>query len=168
MTELDGRIELRALTGEDRGLLRAWLRRSDVQRWLGGAAGGEALIAIALDSELAICRMIVLDGIAIGYAQAVDAALLADARALDSGTWTCDIFIADAAQQGRGRGAAALDLLAGEVFRSTLALACAIRVSVRNEAAVRACEKVGFRWIGIAHDLGSGPEWQLSRARPRA
>ena len=73
-----------------------------------------------------------------------------------TGTWDIDLFIASAEHRGRGLGAAALALLAEEVFATTLAVACCAFVSVRNEAAVRAYERTGFRWRRI---------WQRPAAR---
>ena len=45
------------------------------------------------------------------------------------------------------------------MFATTLAVAVCIFASVRNERAVRAYEKAGFRWKRVWHDPHTGPEW---------
>jgi hypothetical protein len=62
--------------------------------------------------------------------------------------------------------AAALALLAEEVFATTLALACCGLVPVTNEAAARAYERARFRWQRIWHDPVRGPTWVMLRERP--
>ncbi len=160
-------VRLSPIKPGDRDLITRWLRQPAVQSWMGSASTAEAAITLALRSDAAICRMITLDGASIGYAQAMDAGQIGGHRApeIPPGTWDCELFIGADAQRGKAYGRRALELLVDDVFGSTLAVACAIFVSVRNERAVRAYEAVGFRWLRIWDDAQSGPGWLMLRER---
>jgi RimJ/RimL family protein N-acetyltransferase len=161
-------IRLRPLELSDDLLLRRWIATPDVQRWWGSAASAEAEMRLARADPAAITRMIVAGGETVGYAQALDASLLGDRPpSAPAGAWDCDLFIGSPAHRGLGLGGRALDLLVAEVFRSSLALACMLLVSVRNERAARACEAIGFRWSAIHDDAQLGPCWVMLRDRPR-
>lgn len=161
-------VTLRPATSADWSVLRTWLARPDIEAWWGPRAATEAGIRIAMQGG-GLCRMVEVSGEAVGYAQAIDATLWGDAlpEGLPPGTWDIDVFIAAEAHRGKGAGSAALARLVDEVFSTTLAVAVSIFVSVRNERAVRAYEKAGFRWVGIARDPALGPEWIMLRERPR-
>jgi aminoglycoside 6'-N-acetyltransferase len=161
-------IALRPATPEDRFRIRRWLAEPDVEAWWGNAASAEASINLAMGSDTALCRLIELGGEAIGYAQAVDVALWNEERPeeIAPGTWDVDLFIASGPHRDRGLGRAALLLLTGEVFTTTLAVACCAVVSIRNELAARAYEKAGFRWLRIWHDPLCGPCWVMVLDRP--
>ena len=162
------RIDLRPATPEDRFLIRRWLAEPAVQEWWGSAASAEAGITLAMGSATALPRIIACDGAPIGYAHAVEIGVWAEERPaeLAAGTWDIDLFIASAGHRGRGLGHAALELLAAEVFATTLAVACSAVVPVRNEAAVRAYERAGFRWLRIWPDPLFGPSWLMLKERP--
>jgi RimJ/RimL family protein N-acetyltransferase len=147
--------------------VRAWLRQPEIQAWWGGLSAAEAEIAIAAESPSALCRMIVADGLPIGYGQAIDADLVSGAHTenLPSGAYIAALFIADPAHRRRGAGEAALTALTREVFSSTLAIACATVVPVRYEPAVRAAERAGYRWIGVNDDATTGRSWLMLRER---
>jgi RimJ/RimL family protein N-acetyltransferase len=155
---------------QDHGQIRQWLRDPDVQRWWGNAAAAEAEVALGLANADSICRMIVLGGTPIGYAQAVDTAHFTGLRpfAIVPGTYDCDLFIGVEALRGKGYGRRALDLLVEEVFATTLAVACSVIVSVRKEPAVRAYEQLGFRWKSVWDDPVAGASWVMIRDRPKA
>ena len=121
-----------------------------------------------MSSESAICRIIECEGASIGYAHALEIGLLDDERTGDlaAGTWHVNLLIASQQHRGRGLESAALTLLTVEVFATTLAVACAALVSIRNEAAVRACEGAGLRWQRIVHDRLLGPSWLMLKERP--
>jgi len=163
-------VRLRPATDADWPLLRSWCRRPDIQAWWGPEAAMQAEINMALGSSLAKPRIIVADGEPIGYAQAVDAVLWGDAMpaGLPPGTWDLDIFIASERHRGQGHGVAALVGLRDEVFATTLAGAISVVVSVRNERAVRAYEKAGFRWLKVCDDPDIGPAWIMLAERPQA
>lgn len=163
-------IGLRPATLGDWPLIRSWLARPDIQNWWGPQASSEAEVLMALGSTHALCRIIQVDGQAIGYAHAVDATLWGDTLPDDlaPGTWDLDIFIAVPAYRGQGAGAIALRLLRDEVFSTTLAVAVCVFAAVENEAAVRAYEKAGFRWQRVWHDpVGGRSEWFMIADRPR-
>lgn len=159
---------LRPAKPGDRDLIHRWLRNPEVSRWWGNLASAEAEISLALESGSALCRIIETGGLPIGYAQAADCGLTSSPpiAAVPAGTWNCHVFIGSEAHRGRGAGQAALDLLVGEVFASTLAVACMIAVPVRNERAARAHEAAGFRWVAVAEDPIHGPSWVMLRERP--
>lgn len=170
MTARTPELQLTPVGPSDQTLIRRWLRDTDVQAWWGNVAAAEAEIALAQQSEGAIARMIKLGDDSIGYAHALDVAGLEPPlpAALKAGTYDCDLFIGSADHRGRGYGQRALELLAGEVFATTLAIACSIVVSVRNERAVRAYERAGFRWQSVWQDPVSGASWVMVRQRPAA
>jgi len=138
---------LRPATRADWDLIRGWLARPDIQEWWGPVAATEAEVNMALGSQHALCRIIEAEGGPAGYAHAVDATLWGDElpQDLEPGTWDLDLFIASEAHRGKGVGQAALAMLKEEVFASTLAVAVCVFPSVKNERAVRAYEKAGFR-----------------------
>ncbi len=121
-----------------------------------------------MDSDAALARVIELGSEPVGYAQAVEIGLWSQERpeGLAPGTWDIDLFIAEESQRGRGLEATALELLAEEVFTTTLAVACCAVVPVRNEAGVRACERAGFRWQRIWNEELLGPSWVMLKERP--
>lgn len=161
-------IRLRPATPEDRFRIRRWLGEPEIAAWWGNAASAEAEINLALASDTALCRMVECDGVPIGYAQAAEVALWSGAAPAEvaAGTWDVDLFIASAEHRGRGLGADALELIVAEVFATTLAVACCGIVSVRNESAVRAYERAGFRWQRIWNDPLFGPSWVMLKERP--
>lgn len=161
-------LRLRPVAALDQGLIRQWLRDPDVQAWWGNAAAAAAEVGVALNNDGALTRLIVLGEEVIGYAHAIDTASLGGPLplAIRPGTFECDLFIGSAAHRGQGHGQRALDLLAQDVFATTLAVACAIIVSIRNERAVRAYERVGFVWKSVWHDPVTGPSWVMVRERP--
>ena len=161
-------LTLRPATPEDRFRIRRWLAEPNIQAWWGNAASAEAEINLAMGSATALCRIIESGGAPIGYAHAVEIGLWGAALPEDlaAGTWDIDLFIASQEHRGRGRGATALKLLTSEVFASTLAIACCSLVSIRNEAAVRAYERAGFRWQRVWNDALLGPSWLMEKERP--
>lgn len=161
-------VNLRPLLHHDRSLVRSWLLDHAVRTWWGTPSATEAEIAIALESESAICRMIEIDGTPVGYGHALDAGLLRPSdgsSAGEPGVWDCTFFIGSEQHRNHGIGAIALELLAAEVFSTTLAIAFETRVPVRNERAVREIEAKGFRWRRIEHDDVLGPFWIMRRER---
>lgn len=161
-------IALRAYNPSDRALLDRWLRSDALSGWWGSRASAEARIRIAQESRAAICCVISVGGEAAGYAQAFEEAGGGDRTAgIPAGAWDCDVLLGSEAYSARGTGETALRLLTREVFETTLATACAIVVPVRNERAVRACERAGFKWVAVLQDAFAGPAWVMSLDRSR-
>ncbi|MGD9806715.1 MAG: GNAT family N-acetyltransferase [Hyphomicrobiaceae bacterium] len=158
---------LRPLTRADRAVIRSWLADGTVRAWWGPPAAVEAEIAIATESTSAVCRMIEVDGTAVGYAHAFDTGLMEthSTGRPEPGMWQCAFFVGSEAHRGLGIGAVALDLLANEVFSTTLAIGCETRIPVRNEVAVREIEAKRFRWRHIESDAALGPVWIMRRDR---
>lgn len=162
-------VTLRPAARADLDMVRRWLRLPDIEAWWGPVSATDAEVTIALSSAYSICRIIEVAGEPVGYAHAADATIWgADLpQDLAPGTWDLDLFVAAEAHRGKGVGQAALALLRDEVFASTLAGAVCIFASVRNERAVRAYEKAGFRWHRVWNDPLSGPSWFMVCERPR-
>ena len=154
-------IALRPVTDGDRFRVRRWLNEPHVTQWFGSRSAAEAAVAMAAQSETALARMIDRGGEAIGYAHALD---LTDTR-LPPAVWQADVFIGAALLRGQGNGATALAMLRDEVFATTLAAGLAVRVSIKNERAVRAIESVGFKWDVVVPDAMLGPCWLLVAKR---
>lgn len=160
-------VTLSPATQADWPLIRGWLAKSSVQAWWGPQATIEAEVMMALGSGHAICRLIRVDGEAVGYAHAFDAALWGESLpdGIMSGTWDLDLFIASEKHRGCGNGQRALELLKREVFATTLAVAVCVFPSIANERAVRAYEKAGFAWRHIVDDPATGPAWFMVAER---
>ncbi len=160
-------VALRPATRADWELIRGWLVRPDIQEWWGPVSATEAEVNMALGSQHALCRIIEADGRPVGYAHAVDATLWGDdlPQDLAPGTWDLDLFIASEEHRDKGVGQTALALLKEEVFSTTLAVAVCVFPSVKNERAVRAYEKAGFRWKRIWNDPYAGPSWFMVAER---
>lgn len=162
-------VRLRPARRADWDLIRGWLQRADIEAWWGPRTATEAEVNIALNSRHALCRIIEADGVPVGYAHAVDATAWGEElpQDLPAGTWDLDLFIASEEHRGKGVGQAALAALKQEVFGTTLATAVCVFPSIRNERAVRAYEKAGFRWQRIWNDPQMGPSWFMLAERPR-
>lgn len=160
-------VRLRPVAEEDRFLIRRWLSEPEVQKWWGSAAAAEAAITLALESSHALPRVVERDGGPIGYAHAVETAILGEKPSphMPAGSWLLDFFTGVAEHRGQDVEAAALVLLTAEVFATTLAVACCGIASIRNEAGVRAYERAGFRWLRIWPDRVLGPCWLMEKAR---
>lgn len=168
MASAEPELSLRPATMADWDLIAPWLARPDIERWWGSRAAAEAEVRLALQSTSAVCRLIEIDRAPIGYAQAIDLAIVgADLpEGLPPGTWDADLFIASPEHRARGYGQRALRLLAGEVFATTLALAISVFAPISNEPAARAYEKAGFRWQRVIDDPIFGPSWLMLIERP--
>jgi aminoglycoside 6'-N-acetyltransferase len=162
-------VRLRPARRADWDLIRGWLARPDIEAWWGPRSATEAEVNIAINSGHALCRIIEAGGVAVGYAHAVDATMWGDELPQDlaPGTWDLDLFIASEEHRGRGVGQTALSQLKDEVFGTTLATAVCVFPSIRNERAVRAYERAGFRWQRIWNDRHMGPSWFMLAERPR-
>ena len=164
---MNARVHLRVAHRHDAGLIRTWLVTPDIQEWWGPLSATQAEVNIALSSTHAICRIIECDGLAVGYCHAIDATLWGEQLPddLEPGTWDLDIFVASENHRGKGIGQIALAALKDEVFSTTLAVAVCVFPSIRNERAVRAYEKAGFKWKRIWNDPHAGPSWFMVAER---
>ncbi len=149
-------------------MIRRWLSAGHAQAWWGDAASAEAEITMAMDSTAALARIIEQVGVPVGYAHAVEIGLWAERapQGVPAGAWDVDCFVVPAAGDSVEVVSAALTLLTGEVFTTTLAVACCALVSLRNEAAARAYERAGFRWQRIWQEPLRGPSWLMLKERP--
>ncbi len=159
-------VALRPVEADDWALIRAWIARPDVRKWWGNAIAAEAEMRLVAETGPAIARIVLVEGTPVGYVHAIDAGHWGSALpdGMPPGTWDVDIFIAEL--RGRGVGEAALNLLADEVFSTTLAVALSVFVSLANEPAIRAYERAGFQWAEVWEDPIFGPSWMMLRHRP--
>ena len=163
----DPSARLRPATPEDRFLIRRWLARCDVRATWGSAAGAEAEITLAMGSIAAISRIVERNGAPVGYAHAIETGVLAEHRpeGVPAGAWSVACLMTSEASDGPAFAAAALAQLAGEVFATTLAVACSAVVPVTSEATMRAYERAGFRWVRVWLDPVCGPSWVMLKER---
>ena len=161
------------MADKDRFLVRRWLGLPHVAAWFGSRAAAEAALAIANDMATAVRRLVVVDGIPVGYLHALDAdqrfaVALQRPRhdAIPTGAWLVEVFIADTGMRGRGAGARALELIREEIFATTLAPALVLVAGVRHERQVRAIERAGFHWTAVIADDSLGAAWLLVAERP--
>lgn len=162
-------ILLRPALDSDWDLIGGWLRLPEIQAWWGTAASTEAEVRMVLQTPSAYPRIVMAGPDAIGYAHGIDALHWGSGLpdGMIPGTWDLDVFIAANGWRGRGAGLRAMDLLAEEIFATTLAPAVSVFTSIRNETAVRAYERSGFRWVRVHHDPIQGPCWMMVKERPR-
>lgn len=161
-----GGLTLRPARDGDWTQIHGWLRQPEIQRWWGSLSAAEAEVIAALRADMGLCSMIEVNGLPIGYAQAQDTQPLADvAHAQTAGTFRVDAFIGEAKVRGQGWGQAALQRVCDEVFATTLALAVIVIVPLKHEAAVRAYEKAGFKWVRVIDDTLLGPSWLMRMER---
>ncbi len=161
-------VALRPATDGDWPLIERWLRQPEVQRWWGALSAAQAEVLAALSSDMGLCSIIELDGCPVGYAQAQEAQPLGvPLPAGDiAGTFRVDAFIGDQSARTKGIGQAAIKLVAAEIFTTSLAVAAIVVVPIKYEAAVRAYEKSGFRWVRVIDDPLLGPSWLMRLERP--
>ena len=162
------RPTLRPAHEGDWALIHGWLRQPEVQRWWGSLSAAEAAVIAALRAPMGLCSIIEVDSVPVGYAQAQEAEPLGNGlpHALTAGVFRVDTFIGAPAYRSHGVGRAALQLVATEVFATTLALGLIVVVALKHEAAVRAYEKAGFRWVRVIDDPLFGPSWLMQLRRP--
>jgi aminoglycoside 6'-N-acetyltransferase len=162
-------LALAPFTPRDDVHLARWLASPAVAAWWGNRGAAEARVRMAAESSSALRCMVRVDGLPIGYGHALDSADVRDLAeaGLPAGTWVCDLFVGSEPHRGQGLGSAALDLLVGEVFATTLAVACATIVPVASERVARGCERIGFRWTRVIRDPAIGMVWVMLRDRPR-
>ena len=160
-------VALRPATGADWSLIHRWLCQDEVQRWWGSLAAAEAEVIAALQADMGLCSIIEASGEPIGYAQALEAVYAGPAlpSALTAGTFRVDAFIGEPGYRRKGAGVAALRLVAAEVFATTLAPAVIAVAAIRHEAAIRAYERAGFRWVRVIEDPLFGPSWLMRQER---
>lgn len=160
-------ISLRPFSPSDRFLLSRWLRDADTIAHVGPRAAVDAEIALAQSSPSSLIRIVLGAGQPIGYAHAFDSGLAANPPArVPAGSYQAAVLIGSPPHRAGDAEAGALRMLADEVFAHTLAVAVAVYVPVRDEAAMRRIERAGFTWRAIEHDPSVGPLWILTRERP--
>lgn len=157
---------LRPADMRDWPLISTWLRQPEVLRWWGSLSAAEASVMAGMRADMGLCSIIEADHLAIGYAQALDTEPLDGVpHDVTAGTFRIDAFIANSDYRGRGAGQAAIRLVANEVFATTLAPAVIVLAALKHEAAVRAYERTGFRWVRVIDDPVLGPCWLMRLER---
>ena len=166
--ETEASLTLRPATDADWTRLHHWLRQEEIQRWWGSLSAAEAEVIAALQADMGLCSMIEVDRVPIGYAQALETGVIGRGvpRELTTGTFRVDLFIGERNRRRQNLGQAALRLVAAEVFSTTMALGLIVIVALKHEAAVRAYERAGFRWMRVIDDPLFGPSWLMRLDRP--
>ncbi len=161
-------VVLRPVLASDWDTIRTWLRLPEVQAWWGTAASTEAEVRMVLETPSAMPRLVIAGSEPIGYVHAIDALYWGSGLpdGMLAGTWDIDAFIAAPGWRGRGAGRRAVELMAGEVFETTLAPAVSIFTSIANESTIRAHERAGFHWVRVHNDPIQGPCWMMIKERP--
>lgn len=136
-------IELRALTRADEDELDALLTEPEVAEWF-DADGGE-LVAL-IDEPTVTPFMILLNGVAIGYAQVYWANGDAFWRGLQMPPETMgfDLSLGGPGNRGVGLGPRVIDALTARVFAMERVVQAIIDPHPDNARAVRAYSKCGF------------------------
>jgi hypothetical protein len=122
MMTSDVAVSLRPALAEDRFRIRRWLADPEIEAWWGNAASAEAEINLAMGSTAAVCRIVVTEGVPIGYAQAAEVGLWAAERPaeLAPGMWQVACFVTPATDRGGSLVPRVLSQLTEEVFATTL------------------------------------------------
>ena len=161
------------LREEDLELVQRWLLEPHVERWWNDGSKNpypDAEIADYRDAILGndpTYRYVAhIDGRPIGILQhyrIADDPEYAEALALGEDAVGVDLFIGEAELLGRGHGPAMLRQFLREVAFPFHGLdACVIGPSVKNRAAIRAYEKLGFRPLREVHIDGErDPEFLM-------
>lgn len=161
-------VTLRPADARDWPMIDGWLRQPEVQRWWGSLATAQAEVMAAMRADMGLCSIIEAGHIAVGYAQALDTGPVTGVpHAVTAGTFRIDAFIANPAYRNKGAGQAAIQLVAAEIFSTTLAPAAIVIAALKHEAAVRAYEKSGFQWVRVIDDPLLGPSWLMRLERPK-
>ena len=165
------------LCEEDLSLIRRWLLEPHVKRWWDDGVKTPYPDAAIDDYREAIQgkdptyhHLARIDGRPVGMLQhyrIADDPEYAEALALDEDAIGVDLFIGEAGLVGRGHGPAMLrQYLRDVAFPFHSIDVCVIGPSVKNAAAIRAYEKVGFRPLREANVPGEPePEYLMRLAR---
>ena len=145
-------------------LFREWLGRSHVTRWWGDMAlRAEQFLETPADGH----ALIAVGGRPVGYVrwqevdrEDLDAVGLTEIpdEAIDM-----DIFLGEADERGRGIGVRALELVVERLERTTRAPLAGLCTSTKNDRAIRAFEKAGFRKLKRFEEETFGEMWVLIR-----
>lgn len=147
--EVSAEYDFRPVTGKDMGLLARWLDRPHVASWWGDAANALDEIRAHEDSISVEPFIVELDGKPIGYIQSYDPHLEDESPYQDqpTGTLGIDQFIGEPELIGKGHGTRLIGAFVEMLFEEG-APRVIVDLDPANAAAIRACEKAGFRPIG--------------------
>lgn len=165
------RLTFRAATNVDVPLLRRWLAEPHVARWFSRDHGDD--LASAATAHDARVRPFIVSyaSTLIGMIAWERLADFPEAMKLyevtDEGAINCDVFIGEPDYIGRGLGGPIVRRFLDElVARDPQVTTCAIDPQVENKSAIRAYEKIGFRWVRTVLD-GEGNTVYLMELRLR-
>lgn len=168
-------INFRRLTEGDLGLMHQWLNTPHVMRWYspGGRTPGQVAgkyMPYILGEEPTEPYLILCGGTPVGYIQTYRINEWPDYAqyiGVDDAAAGLDLFIGEPAYTGRGLGPIIISGFLREfVFGLFGAASCVIGPDEENRSAVRAYEKVGFRyWKRVLIPGESMPEY-LMRVTP--
>ncbi len=173
--ELDPtRVRFDPLQGDDLPLLHAWLHREHVAAWWRERPTYAEVVAeytpcIAGETPTR-CYLVIYEDAPIGYIQRyrlADEPDYARAVTVAEDAVGVDLFIGEARYLHRGLGSAALRRFVCEiVFAAEDVVSCIIGPEPANRAAIRAYEKVGFRYLKTIRVPGEEtPEYLMRLGR---
>ena len=159
-------IAFRPLAEADIPMLKRWLEDPDVSPWYEedstelDALRAEYLPIVTGEEPTRGC-IIRIDGRDVGYIQCYvidDHPDYARQLAVDPGAVGIDLFLGEPWARDRGYGAAAIRALLREVVFGEMGAAVAIIAPAPDNArAIRAYEKVGFRWVKTVPIVDESP-----------
>lgn len=167
-TEAAGRIDFRRLTADDLPTVAGWLARPHVARWWGDPADAARKIADHIGSPTVAPYIVSIDDAPLGYIQSYDIHAESDHPYRDQpeGAIGIDEFIGEAGMVGKGHGPRLIAAFTDRLFADG-APRVVTDPNPDNAAAIRACEKAGFRAVGRRSSI-YGPALLMARDRDAA
>ncbi len=168
-----GGVSFRGLRSDDLGLMHRWANAPHMSRWwYVGEISYQQLeekYVPRIGGREAVKPFVILhEEKPIGYIQSYPISHDEEyAGLVDVGDSAgVDLFIGEAGYLYRGLGPKIIQrFLAQEVFSDPGTAVCVIGPEPENTAAIRAYEKVGFRFFRSIQVLGTGPEYLMKLAR---
>lgn len=167
-------IRFRPLTAADYPWLCKWLRQSHIRHWWGPPISllevAEKYGPLVRGEEPTSAFLFCYEERPVGYIQTylvADHPKYAVQVQVEPGTAGVDLFLGEATLLYQGLGTAALRCFLREVvFANTAVTGCVLGPSPENAAAIRAYEKVGFRYWKTANVEGEEhPEYLMLLCR---
>lgn len=118
-----------------------------------------------LKSPYRACFVIYIENKPVGYIQSYIANKFPEWQSEPDGTYGMDIFIGETNYIGKGYGSRIVAQFVKELFKSPKVLRVIINPDIKNSAAIRAYERVGFRVIKEIK-LSTGTELLMEIKRP--
>jgi aminoglycoside 6'-N-acetyltransferase len=154
------RVGFRRLNEDDLPLLHGWLQREHIRRWWDKHETYDQVVEHYLPAirghDPTDLYVIEVGGEAAGFIETYLVSDYAEYEAVvgtGAGVAGVDLFLADAAQTGRGLGSKVLTEFVNDVvFATPTTKACIAGPDADNAASIRAFEKAGFTAVRKFHE----------------